>query len=224
MKLIIVAAVLLLALSEAHPALIYSGPLNQIVPDGNPTGLQSTLNVSGFTENIQSVTVHLNISGGYNGDLYVYLAYGNQSAILLNRVGRSAGSPFGYDDAGFSIILSDSGASDVHNYGGVNGGTLTGTWQPDGRAVSPQSVLDSDPRTAMLSTFNGLNPNGSWTLFVADMAGGPDARVSTLTDWSLDIQPVPEPVNVALAAFGVLAAMVAAVRRWFARVQAKQAK
>ena len=220
MKLIIAGAVLLLALLPAQSALFTSGTLNQGISDGNPTGLSSSLNVSGVAGNIVSLDVHLNISGGYNGDLYVFLSYNNQSAILLNRVGRSQTSPFGYDDAGFSIVLRDSAATDVHTYGGVNGGTLTGAWQPDGRATSPQTVLNTDARTAMLGTFNGMNPNGTWTLFASDMAGGPLGSQSTLVDWSLDVNPVPEPVNVALGAFGLLAGLAAAGRRWFRHRQA----
>lgn len=49
---------------------------------------------------------------------------------------------------------------------------MTGTWQPDGRTNSPGSVLDSQPPDAFLSSFNGLDPNGDWTLFVADVSGG----------------------------------------------------
>ncbi len=223
MKLIFAGAVMLLALLPAQSALFTSGTLNQQIPDGNPTGFSSSLNVSGVAGNVVSLDVYLNISGGYNGDLYVFLSYNNQSAILLNRVGRSLTSPFGYDDAGFSIVVRDSAATDVHTYGGVNGGTLTGAWQPDGRTVSPQLVFDSSPRTAMLGTFNGMNPNGTWTLFVSDMAGGPGSQ-STLVDWSLDVNPVPEPVNVALGAFGLLAGLTAAGRRWFRHRQAQGGK
>ena len=224
MKLIFAGAVLLLALLPAQSVLFTSGALNQGIPDGNPTGLSSSLNVSGVAGNIVSLDVHLNISGGYNGDLYVFLSYNNQSAILLNRVGRSLTSSFGYDDAGFSIVLRDSAATDVHTYGGViGGGTLTGPWQPDGRATSPQTVLNTDARTAMLGTFNGMNPNGTWTLFVSDMAGGPD-NLSRLDSWSLDVNPVPEPVNVALGAFGLLAGLIAAGRRWFRHRQARCGK
>jgi len=215
-------ALFLLALSQGQAALISSGTLNQMIPDGNPTGFQSALTVSGFDENVASVSVHLNVSGGYNGDLYVYLSYNNQSAVLLNRVGRSATSPFGYEDAGFSIILSDSAGSDVHTYGGVGGGALTGTWQPDGRSVSPQFVTDASSRPAMLGGFSGMNPNGVWTLFVSDMAGGPDGNQSTLVDWGLDVTPVPEPVTVALGAFAALAGGITAGRRWLRKRQARR--
>jgi len=43
---------------------------------------------------------------------------------------------------------------------------------------------------------NGVNPNGTWSLYFADtIAGGGNA---TLQGWSLDITSVPEPTNVAL--------------------------
>ena len=42
----------------------------------------------------------------------------------------------------------------------------------------------------MLSNFTGLNPNGTWTLFVADQSAGAQ---STLQSWSMTITGVPEP-------------------------------
>jgi len=50
-------------------------------------------------------------------------------------------------------------------------------------------------------SFNGLNPNGTWTLFFADLSGG-DA--STLVSWGLDIAAVPEPTTWALVGFGLM--------------------
>ena len=47
-----------------------------------------------------------------------------------------------------------------------------GKWVADGRTNRPTEVLDTDARPALLSGFNGLDPNGNWTVFVADVAGG----------------------------------------------------
>jgi hypothetical protein len=49
------------------------------------------------------------------------------------------------------------------------------------------------------SQFASSDPNGSWTLFIADLSGG---SVSTLNSFSLDLTAVPEPVSVALGIFG----------------------
>jgi hypothetical protein len=46
-------------------------------------------------------------------------------------------------------------------------------------------VTDLDPRTAFLSSFKGLDPNGEWTLFVADLSAG---NISTLVSWGLNIE------------------------------------
>ena len=50
--------------------------------------------------------------------------------------------------------------------------------------------------------FNGLNPNNAWSLELWDNNGSVGNELVT---WSLDINAVPEPVNVALGMFGGLA-------------------
>ena len=185
--------------------------VNTLISDANPTGYFSTNTVSGLFGRIQSVNVALDITGGFNGDLYAYLSFGNGFAVLLNRVGKSDSSVYGYSDVGFNITLSDSAATDIHLYGGNDGSLLTGTWQPDGRETDPQLVVGSDLRTALLGSFDNQGPNGTWTLFIADMASG---YQSTLVSWNLEIITVPEPSTIQLlAAFGGLAAAGAWWRR-----------
>jgi hypothetical protein len=60
------------------------------------------------------------------------------------------------------------------------------------------------------SAFTGYNPNNTWTLFFADPnAGG----TTTLNGgWSLSVDAVPEPVNVALGIFGGLMGLLALAR------------
>ena len=81
-KFAIVAAVLLTAFG-ARAALfnLASGTLNTAIPDGNVNGVQSTLTFSdAYFDNVLDVNVKLNISGGYNGDLYVYLTHSTTAA------------------------------------------------------------------------------------------------------------------------------------------------
>ena len=179
-----------------------SGLLNVQIPDGNPSGFQNHINVSGLGSPIASVSVTLNVSGGWNGDLYAYLSYGGQLCVLLNRVGRDSGSPMGSGLAGMAVTLADVGAGnqgDIHTYAGAM--APSGLFQPDGRNVDPRFVKSSDARATSFANFNNLNPNGTWTLFFADMSKGDQ---STLNSWSLSIQAVPEPANPALASFGVI--------------------
>ena len=157
----------------------YTYNVNSAVPDGNPSGLSSTTNISGMSETISSVQVSLDITGGFNGDLYAYLdGPAGGFVVLLNRPGLTGSNPFGYGDAGCNITLSD-GSPDIHTYQldspAIVGGQLTQTWAPDGRNIDPMSdgsMFDSTSPSTPLSVFNGTTANGSsepcsWLTFPA---------------------------------------------------------
>lgn len=191
--------------------------INKVIPDGATTGVSDT-QILTFTEpsfsSITEVGVILTISGGFNGDLYGYLVHDTGFSVLLNRVGRTADNSIGYPDAGLAVFFSDSG-SDIHNYRDVsftlNGsGQLTGSWAPDGRTSDPAAVLNTDLPVAMLSSFNGLDPNGSWTLFLADLDFGEQA---TLVNWGLVVTAIPEPSAAGLIFLGGLALGIHVIRR-----------
>jgi subtilisin-like proprotein convertase family protein len=163
------------------------------LPDGNGLGNFLQHQVSGLSGVVAQVTVTLDIEGTWTGDLYAYLSVGEGHAVLLNRVGKTIANPVGYGDRGFQVLFDDYAADgDIHQYRlSYQGapplsasGALLGTWAPDGRAVDPDLVLDTDPRTATLSALQGLNPNGTWTLFVADMMPG---SVHVLKRWELNV-------------------------------------
>ena len=189
-----------LALGLANaPATIYTATgLPLTIPDGSPVGITSVITVDGG-ENLSAagVSVILNVSGGQNGDLYAYLFFNGTTVVLLNRPGLAADSPLGYADAGFNnVTLCDGNNVNVDSYGG--GGV------PASAAFNP-----SAGRTAFAG-FTGP-ANGDWTLAIFDLSGG-DKSASALTGWSLDLEPVPEPVNVALGIFGGLAGLAALAR------------
>jgi subtilisin-like proprotein convertase family protein len=220
-KSLLLSGVLALTISAAQATVFSfsSGTLNASVPDGNPAGYSSSIVASGIVDDladdtILDVNVTLNISGGYNGDLYGYLVSPDGVlTVLLNRTGRTSGNSFGYADAGFNVTLDDSAATDIHAYGGNGGSQLTGTYQPDGRTVNPSTVLDTDTRDTLLAAMNNGNGNGTWTLFLADFSGGEN---STLVSWGFTVDVVPEPTTWALIIFGVVAAGFA-LRRVIAR-------
>jgi hypothetical protein len=222
MKLRIGLAICLAAASLAARGGIYTeGPYTSgfagggNIPDGGTGGWSDTRNVSDIASGliIGGVTVTFTISGGYNGDLYGYLSHDGALMPLLNRVGMGTGSSsdmtyyFGYGDSGFTgVTLADSGSINIHNYGGA--GVPTGTYAPDSGGLS------------FSSTFGGLNPNGNWTLFLADLSNG--GGQSALTGWSLEITAVPEPVNVALGIFGGIALLVFLVKNQPVRNRVKR--
>lgn len=205
-----------------------SGTLSVEIPDNSSVGVAHEQEVSGLVGALDFVEVDLRITSRgsgpmFNGDLYVTLTHDSGHSVLLNRVGRRASSSSGYADNGFDIRLSDAAAADVHTYRVTISGNelipisnlspaapLTGTWQPDARAVDPSVVLATSSRTAGLSTFDGLNPNGVWTLFVADLGTGGLAK---LDSWALHLVGVPEVPWTGMVS-GALLLGAAAARRW----------
>jgi hypothetical protein len=183
------------------------------VPDGNPVGWSATATVSGELPYITSVSVNLELSGGYNGDLYAYLSHEGVLVPLLNRVGVGAnhdpnGGALGWGTAGMNVTLAD-GYANIHWVGSPTSG---GSYAPDGRQVSPLAAPSAfdDNGTIGFSAFNGKNVNGAWTLFFADLSSG---ETSQLANWSLAFtSEVPEPVNVALGIFAGIF-LVAAIAR-----------
>lgn len=180
------------------------------VPDNSYTGWQDTRTISTFESGLEisDVNVTLNLSGGFNGDLYGTLTHSDGFVVLLNCIGVTSGNPAGYLNPGMNVTFDDSAATDIHLHGTVTG-ILTGTWQPDGRTADPSVVTDASSRVTSLASFNGLDPNGSWTLALQDVSFGGQSQV---TGWGLQITAVPEPVTVALGIFGVLLGGTAAGR------------
>ncbi|MEY4388042.1 MAG: hypothetical protein RLY20_3325 [Verrucomicrobiota bacterium] len=153
-----------------------------VVPDNNLSGWADTRTVGAIPAGtFTSLSVTLNLSGGWNGDLYAYLVHSSGFTVLLDRVGTgvSGVSSYGYGDAGMNVTLAASGTS-IHQYGGNStfSATPTGIWMTDNTSGS-------------LGSFLSTNPNGTWSLFIADLSGG---SVSTVQSWGLqmDIVAVPE--------------------------------
>lgn len=218
MKKFILITSLCLGAALTAPAALYSSTYNSgfenggNIPDGNVSPWSDTRTVSGIAEpSIATVSVWLNVSGGFNGDLYGYLSYNGMLVPLLNRAGVGTGNAFGYADAGLNVEFTDTAVNNIHLYQAVGGYSIAGgaTWQPDGRTINPVTSLPSAfdaAGTVTLGAFNGMNPNGDWTLVLADVSSG--GGQATVQSWGLEIQAVPEPVHIALGVFGGLFAAV----------------
>jgi len=204
----------------------YTYTVNAQIPDyPDEFGYEDIRTVSGSAISIiGDVNVYLTITGGYLGDLFVSLSHGSGYAVLLNRPGRRSGDALGYGDSGLDNALFDDAASDgdVHVYrltlSGEHttplGGPLGGSWAPDARTTNPTSVLDTDARSALLSSFNDLGTDGEWSLRLFDYNAGGTA---TLVSWTL-VVTAPEPSSYA-AIFAGVCALGAGLRRWRDRNQ-----
>ena len=196
--------------------------VNTAIPDNDAGGLASSLTVSTEMDTIQSLEVTLHISGvsaespAFGGDLYCSLQ--NEAggfAVLLNRVGKTSSDDWGSDMNGFDVTFTLDG-SDIHLAETASpsydaDGRLTGTWGVDGRTDDPDNVTEgTENRTALLSSFNHSNPNGTWTLFVADTELNGTAK---LDSWGVKVQAIPEPAVVVLIGLAGVGGLL--VRRFF---------
>lgn len=221
MKQAIILAGLVMATAWNAPAGIYtfSGSGGSI-PDNQPnSGLLSIINVTSasfaaefgsnpyWVQNLASV--QFTVTGGWNGDYRVVLTHvladNTQlgSAVLLNRMGQDGGHPNGWANAGMtSITLDDTATTAINFHPGSSytsgaGALATGTYAPQGGV-----------------TFNSFEagtttPLGIWALYFTDHSPG---DTGTVPGWTLNLEVVPEPVNVALGCFAGVFLLVSLCR------------
>lgn len=207
---ILLTGLLLLGLTGVASATIVvvntDWAVGQTIADNSSAGMTVSQTFTGLDANINEVSVRLNVSGGYNGDLYGYLTYNGQTVVLLNRVAGSTGGTYGSAASGFgtgtfgtgnSITLSDAGGDGaIHTISGSP--VAVGNYTPDSNGGT------------FSAAFNGMNPNGTWTLFLADLSAGSQ---STLVSWGLNISVVPEPATWAMIIFGSVVVGCSLARR-----------
>ncbi len=104
--------------------------------------------------------------------------------------------------------MEDAAATDVHDVSSA-ASPILGSFQPDGRNVSPLAADDASVRTTSLADFISAAAGGDWSLLIADVAAGDEA---TLVSWSVSLtgDVVPEP---SVGLLGVLALLVMVRRR-----------
>jgi len=182
---------LLLTVARAQETLYIqnfaSGGSVGTIPDGNPIGVTFSGTVTdvppGLT--VDGLTVGLNLSGGYNGNLYAYLVSPAGTQVeLMNEPGVSVGNPFGAGGPGMDITLQDTGAANGSIQNETSASVLSGSYNAAG----------------LLAGFNGSAPDGTWELFFASEVSGGGS--SSLNSWTLNLTAVPEPQLATLEILG----------------------
>jgi hypothetical protein len=200
--LVATIAAWLLVCAEARAGIYTPDPgTGGLITSG--VGLVSTITSSEFVGTISSLAITLDITGGNNGDLIGYLSYNGVVVTILNRPGVTTSNPFGNAGSGFNITINDVGNVNINSpiVTGTYGSQVTGTYNVNNTAglgtTGPNGSL------AFGSAYNGMDPNGVWTLYLENGVSGGDS--SSLVSWSVGIDAVPEPTNVAMGIFGVCA-------------------
>ena len=133
---------------------------NKVIPIGSgaPNRIESTIDVSGFDQEIEDITVNLDIDHTYTADISIVIFAPSGRAITLVRQRGGSGNNFR------NTVFDDNVDNSIRRARSP----FNGTYKPEGR----------------LSILRGEDPNGTWTLVVIDSArfdGG------SLNRWSIAI-------------------------------------
>jgi uncharacterized repeat protein (TIGR01451 family) len=161
------------------------------VGSGPATPYPSVIPVSNFSGVLGNVTVTLsNLNHSYPSDVNVLLvAPGGAKTLLMSHAGdqdqSSAGLNLTFDDLASAGPLPESGQ------------LSSGTWRPAAYTdVTPTPTFPSNapagPYPVSLAALNGINPNGTWSLYVFDDSTGDVGAISN--GWSLNLTSIV-PIN-----------------------------
>jgi len=151
----------------------------------------SRIIVSGLGGTITKVTATLNgVNAPTPEDVdFLLVGPGGQKFLMMGDAGGAIAL------AGVNITLDDAAASQLPDATAIT----TGTWRPASYAGSdtfpapapaaPYNPAAPDGAGTFANVFNGIVPNGTWSLYAVEDAG--DALNTTLTGWSLTFTLAP---------------------------------
>jgi M6 family metalloprotease-like protein len=163
----------------------FQSPAVMTIPNsGAASPYPSTITVSNVAGTVQKATVALSlISHTYPDDLDILLVGPlGQTTLLMSDAGG------GYGLVNAMLVFDDEAAAQLPDSGQITSGTYRPTDFESGDSFSTPAPAGSYGK--VLSTFKGLNPNGTWSLFVYDDAGGDLGSIAN--GWSLRLS-LPEP-------------------------------
>ncbi len=155
---------------------------------GNATPYPSSITVAGVVGTVTKVTARLNgFSHSYTSDVDILLVGpGGQKVVLMSDVAEALTS------TDLTITFDDSGPA-MTSGGALGSTSYAPTNLEDGEGGDTySSPAPAGPYSSALSVFNGVAPNGTWSLYVTDdvafdggsITGGWTLNISTTGDYN----------------------------------------
>jgi uncharacterized repeat protein (TIGR01451 family) len=169
---------------------IFIPNLSRLSGSGSADPYPASIAVSGVAGQVGKVTTTLlGFTHTYVHDISALLVGPTGARTLL----MSHAAP-DYFAQNIDLTFDDQASSPLPFASGGGSGLPTSSWQPTAYAPSPvlSNPAPAGPYTAALATFGGLNPTGTWSLYILDDSDG-DIGVIT-NGWSLSFSGVT-PVN-----------------------------
>ena len=158
---------------------VASNPASMLIPGtgttGNASPYPSTIAVSGISGSVSKVTATLTgLNHTFPGDVDVLLVGPlGQTVVLMSDVGS------GTDAVNVNITFDDAAPS-------IGAAVVSGTFRPTNSGTTdPFPAPAPAGRGAALSAFNGIDPNGTWSLYIVDDASLDSGSLTG--GWSLTI-------------------------------------
>ena len=180
------------------PPVAFTNSASITIPDsGNAIPYPSNINVSGLSGTVVKVTVTFNdLSHTFADDVDIMLVGpGGQNATICSDAGGANGI------VNATVTLDDAAANQLPDATAI----ASGTYRPANWPAASDGFLAPAPSQSAnvnLSTFNGTNPNGFWSLYVRDDLGGDMGNIAG--GWTLTITtngpcgtPTPTPTPTA---------------------------
>ena len=165
-----------------------------LIPDSGPaTPYPSTISISGVAGIVSDVTVTVsNLSHAFPNDVEMLLTgpSGQNAVVMAGTGGPNAitNVTLTFDDAAPLFLPSP-------------GQIVSGTFKPtENIAASLPPPAPAGPHGTLLSTFDGSDPNGTWSLYVFDNSPGDSGNIAN--GWSLNlttINPINNPFVIVLS-------------------------
>lgn len=149
-----------------------------------------TINVAGVTDPVVDVNVRLRgLSHTWPDDIDIALV-GPQGQAVTIMSDAGSGADIINVTLDFSMEVNSGFLPDSAQI-------VSGTYLPSdfGGADTFPAPAPAGPYGTNLSVFNGVNPNGVWSLYVVDDVS---SDLGSLAGWDLEIVVVPEPASLSL--------------------------
>jgi len=153
--------------------------VNLAVLDSPAAAVTNVQTLVGQPTPIADVDVDLNMTHTWVGDLVITIEHNNTIVTLIDRMGVPASGAGCLNDNLQDIIMDDEGTVVIETT--CNAGPAAGPSPPN---FYPGTAIGTPYSALGLSAFDGMDPNGPWTISVQDFAGG---DTGTLLSWSLHI-------------------------------------
>ena len=205
----LLVTVFLFAAVQAVSALTvtFSNPSSITINSVGPaTPYPATVNVSGLSGPLIDVNVTLTgLSHTFINDVGALLVGpAGQSVVLFDGVGGTTAV------TNVTITLDDQASASLSCSSAIASGTFKPTNCIVGDVFPPPAP--GLPYGALLSGFNGTNPNGTWRLFINDFVAPNSGSVALGFGLQITARDVPEPASLFLMGLGFFT-IVAWLRR-----------